>query len=132
MAIAFDDDLAADALNAIIAAFPAGSVIGFYSGSKPSSPNDAASGTLIAEITLPATPWAAVSGKSVSKSGTWEDASADNAGTMGWFRLKNAADTKRLDGTVTATSSGGDCEVDNPTLTAGQKFTITGLTLSAP
>lgn len=103
--------------------FPAGSLLQIRTGAPPGAEN-AASGTLLAEITLPATPWAAASAGSKAKNGTWSVA-AVAAGTAGHFRLKNAGDTRREEGTVTATGGGGDMTVDNVSIAIGQIVTVT-------
>jgi len=109
--------------------FPAGSILEIRTGASPGAEN-AATGTLLASITLPATPWAAASGGSKAKSGTWQDASADGAGTAAHYRLKNAGDTRRIDGTVGATSSGADLELDNVVIAVAQVVTITSFSYS--
>ena len=74
----------------------------------------------------------AVSG-AVNMSGTWSGAGVA-AGTATWFRyLCDAADTgtgntstfRRIDGSVTATGGGGDCTIDNTSVSVGQTVTVT-------
>lgn len=105
------------------------------SGSAPANCGTAGSGTIIATVNLPADWMAAASAGAKAKSGTWEDLSADNAGTAAHFRLYNSQATKDettciMQGTVGQGS--GDLSLDNNVLTAGQKFTVTGFTLTAP
>lgn len=107
--------------------FPASSILEIRSGAPPGAEN-AASGTLLASITTPATPWAAAAAGSKAKNGTWQDASADATGTAGHFRLKNAGDTRREEGTATATGGGGDMTLDNVSIAAAQQLTVTGYT----
>lgn len=109
--------------------FPAGAILEIRTGASPGAEN-AATGTLLASITLPASPWAAASGGSKAKQNTWQDSSADGTGTAAHYRLKNAADTRRIDGTVTATSGGGDLELDNTSIATGQTVTISTFTYS--
>jgi len=118
------------ALDAVAALFPAGSILGLYDGTIPTDADTAVGAqTLLAEITLPATPWAAASARSVAAQGVWTDASANagSATTPTWFRLKNAGDTHRIDGTAGIGS--GDLQVDG-TITAGQSVTVTALTIT--
>jgi len=80
---------------------------------------------------------AAASGGSKAIAGVWQDASADNAGTAAHFRLYNSQATKDnttcfMQGTVTATGGGGDMTVNNVVFAAGQQFTVTTFTLTAP
>lgn len=135
MAVRINDALANKVLDG---AFNSGAGISFLdsgvaefrSGTQPASANSAASGTLIASITPPADALAAASSRAVAKNGTWEDTSADNAGTIGYARFRDAADTYRLDADVSATGAGGTITVDNPTLAAGQDFLITSLSFT--
>ena len=75
---------------------------------------------------------AGASSGSKAKSGTWQDASADMAGTAGHFRIyASDGTTVHMQGTVTITGSGGDMTLDNTNIAAGQQVTITGFTLTA-
>jgi hypothetical protein len=102
----------------------------FYSGAQPASADNAATGTLLAAVDpLPADAFNAAASRQKAKAGTWEDLAANAAGTIGWARLRNAGDTKRIDFSVTATGGGGDITVDNTVVAVGKKVTITGFTL---
>ena len=103
--------------------FPAGSILELRSGAAPGA-GAAAGGTLLASITLPATPWAAAAAGAKAKNGTWQDASADATGTAAHYRLRNAGDTHRIEGSITATGGGGDLTLDSTSITAGQVVTI--------
>jgi hypothetical protein len=100
-------------------------------GTQPTHADDSiATGTICATITLPATPFS-VSGASLAKTGTWQDASADNACTATWFVMYDTADgtgstttAERIVGSVTATGGGGDLVLDNTSIAAGQTVTI--------
>jgi hypothetical protein len=86
---------------------------------------------LLVSITLPATPWAAASGGSKAKNGTWSDVGLAAAGAgsdIGHYRLKNAADTHREEGSVTVTSGGGELELDNINVAEDQVVSITTFT----
>jgi hypothetical protein len=105
------------------------------SGAQPADCATAGSGTILATINLPADWMANAASGSKAKSGTWQDASADNNGTAGHFRLYNSQATKDnttcfMQGSVTATGGGGDMTVDNTSFAAGQQFTVTGFTLT--
>lgn len=131
MAVNVNDNLANDILAGINTTFDSGT-LEFRSGSRPATADTAASGTVLASITLPADSFATPSSRTMVKAGTWEDTSADAAGTIGYARMKNAADTRRIDFTVTATGGGGDITVDNTVLAAGQDFLVTAASLSYP
>jgi hypothetical protein len=110
--------------------FPAGSLFNIRTGAG-AGPDNAAGGTSLVSITTPASPWAAAASKSKAKSGVWSVA-AIATGTAGHYRLTNAADTEREEGTVTATGGGGDATVDNTSINSGQTVTVTSFTRTAP
>src|SRR5687767_6963357 len=107
-------------------------VLEFRTGSQPTLANDAPTGTIVASITLPADAFGTAASKAIAKAGTWQDASADNAGTVGWARLRESGDgggssttDRRLDFSVTNTGGGGDITLQNVVITAGQTVTMT-------
>ena len=101
-------------------------------GGLPATVATADSGTVLATLTLPATWMAAASGGSIVKNSTWEDTSADAAGTAGHFRIyANDGSTCHMQGDVTATGGGGAMTVDNVVFAAAQNFTVTGFTITA-
>lgn len=105
----------------------------FRTGANPGAADDAATGTVVATITLPADAMQAASGGSIVKTTTsWQDLAADNAGTIGWVRFKSADTTKVMDMDVTNAVGTGAVKVDNPTLVAGQQFAVLTATLTWP
>ncbi len=104
-------------------------VMRILSGSAPANCAAAETGTIIATLTLPSDWMAAASGGSKAKSGTWSDASADNAGTIGYFRIYDSGlTTCHIQGTAGTT---GDLDTDTDTVTAGQTFTVNTFTITA-
>ena len=119
-------------LDAIETAIGTSAVLKIRTGSAPAAITDADSGTVLATCNLPSDWLAAASGGTKSKSGTWEDTSADNTGTAAHFRIyASDGTTQHMQGTVTATGGGGDMTVDNTSFASGQAFTVTGFTLTA-
>lgn len=119
-------------LDAVETAIGASAVLKIRTGAAPANCATADSGTVLATCNLPADWMAAASGGTKAKSGTWEDTSADAAGTAAHFRLyASDGTTCHAQGTVTATGGGGDMTVDNTSFAAGQAFTVTGFTLTA-
>ena len=119
-------------LDAVETAIGTSAVLKIRTGAAPADCATADSGTVLASCTLPSDWMAAASGGTKAKSGTWEDASADNNGTAAHFRLyASDGTTCHAQGTVTATGGGGDMTVDSVSFTAGQAFTVTGFTLTA-
>ena len=100
-------------------------------GAQPANCAAAASGTLLAELTLPSDWLAAASGGTKSLSGTWSG-SAAAAGTAAHYRIvDNAATTCHEQGSVTGIGGGGDMTVDNPVLAVSQTVIVTSYTRTA-
>lgn len=123
--------LANSVLEAVATAIPSTtSILEIYKDTIPTDADTAVGAqVLLASITLPGSAWNAASARSLTKNGTWQDASA-NAGAADaptWFRLKNAADTMRIDGTAAVGS--GDMNCDG-SITAGQVVTVTAFSVS--
>lgn len=118
-----------DAVETTVGTAP---LLRIYSGSAPANCAAAASGTLLAEMTLPSDWMAAANAGSKALAGTWQDASANAAGTAGHWRLYDSGGTTcHAQGTVTATGGGGDLTLDNMSIGVGQSVTVTSFTISA-
>lgn len=118
-------------LDAVETAIGTSAVLKIRTGSPPTNITDADSGTVLATLSLPSDWMAAASSGSKAKSGTWEDTSADAAGTAGHFRIyASDGTTQHIQGTVTATGGGGDMTVDNTSFALAQAFSITSFTLT--
>lgn len=132
MAFQFSTTARNAALDAIETAIGASAILKIRSGSAPADCGTADSGTVLATLNLPSDWLAAASGGSKSKSGTWEDTSADAAETAGHFRIyATDGTTCHMQGTITATGGGGDMTLNNTSIASGQQVTITSFTLSA-
>lgn len=113
----------------------ASGILKVFTGSPPATCATADTGTTLTTITLPADFMASASGGSKALSGTWQDLSADNNGTPGYFRIYPSAATTTnavIQGTVTITGGGGDMTFDSVSWTAGQQINVTSFTLTAP
>ncbi len=118
-------------LDAIETAIGTSPIMKIRSGAAPADCATADSGTVLATLTLPSDWLAAASSGSKSKSGTWQDTSADNSGTAQHFRIYDSGGTTcHIQGTVTATGGGGDMTVDSTSFTSGQSFTISSFSLT--
>lgn len=108
----------------------ASAVLKIFSGAKPTNCAAANTGTILATVTLPAD-WLGNSAAGLkSMIGTWQDPSADAAGTAGYFRIFNATDSVcDQQGTITATGGGGDMTLDNVNFALGQPFSITSYSI---
>lgn len=108
-------------------------VLKIRTGAPPADCGTADSGTVLATLALPSDWMAAASAGSKSKAGTWQDPSADAAGTAAHYRLyASDGTTCHEQGTVTATGGGGDLTIDSVTVASGQTITITTWTRTAP
>ena len=122
-----------------------GCFVNIYSGSQPTSPNDPASGTLLAKLysnyptnTLGLSFDAPVTGV-ISKAAaeTWSNAAAAS-GTAGWFRIYEAADdpslasttNSRLDGAIA--TSGGELNMSSTAIVAAAVQTLTSFDVTLP
>jgi hypothetical protein len=119
-------------LDVVESTIGASAIMKLRTGAAPANCAAADSGTVLATLNLPSDWMAAASGGSKDKSGTWEDLSADAAGTAAHFRIYDSGgSTCDMQGTVTATGGGGDMTVDNTSFAVGQAVTVTGFTLTA-
>jgi hypothetical protein len=119
-------------LDAYESAVGTSAVLKLRTGAQPANCAAADSGTVIATLNLPSDWMAAASGGTKTKSGTWQDSSADAAGTIGHFRLyASDGTTCHAQGSVTITGGGGNMTVDNTVVEAGQVITVTGYTYTA-
>lgn len=118
-------------LDAIETTIGTAAVLKLRTGAAPASVATADSGTVVATMTLPTDWLAAASGGTKAMLGTWQDLSADAAGTVAHFRIyASDGTTAHVQGTVTATGGGGDMTLDNNVLAAGQSVSITSFVLT--
>lgn len=133
MAMQYADDVRNAMLDTMESTIGTGAIMKIRTGSAPATCATADSGTVLATLNLPADWMAAASSGSKAKSGTWQDASADNTGTAAHFRIYDSGgSTCKWQGTVTATGGGGDLTLDNTSIATGQVVTITSFTITAP
>jgi hypothetical protein len=122
-----------DALEADVGTAP---VLRLYSGSVPAgAAASVGAAVLLAEGTLPSDWMAAASAGGKGKSGTWTltGQAAAAAGTAAAFFRLYASDgtTPKVQGTVSATSGGGDMQLDNNSIASGQQISVSAFTLTA-
>jgi hypothetical protein len=138
MTISISDAAQNAACDSIVDLMDAGAsngTIQIRTGSKPSDPNDAATGTLLATVPVN-DPAFGNSGASVvgraDLAGTLplEDSSPVASGTAGWFRALDSNGNAVFDGTVGTSSA--DMIVNTTTVTAGVPFRITAGSFTIP
>ena len=116
-------------VDAVTALVGSTGTLKIYSGSQPASANDAASGTLLATVTMGA--WAAASAGTAAGADP-ASVNASATGTAGWFRAANSGGTTVFDGDVTATGGGGTMTLSSTSLTSGNPVDITSVTVTMP
>lgn len=121
-------------VDSVVDALDAGAAAGkveIRTGAQPADADDAASGSLLATVTLGDPAFgAAASGTATANAIAAVAASATN--TAGWFRALDSDDNKVLDGSITATGGGGDMELNTTSLVSGVDFDITSWTVTCP
>lgn len=85
----------------------------------------------VATLTFSTTAFGASSSGVATANAITQDTSA-TGGTVAKVRLKNAAGTDKIIGSVTATGGGGDIELNSVVISAGQAVSVTSLTYTAP
>lgn len=116
-----------DAIETTIGTAP---LLDLRTGAQAADCATADAGTELEHMTLPSDWLGAATGGTKSKAGTWTG-TVDAAGTVAHFRIKESTDTTcHMQGTVTATSGGGDMEIDNVVLAVGQTVTVNTFVLT--
>lgn len=125
--------------DAIVDAVDAGTTnttgsIKLYSGAQPATPETAPSGTLLVAINFanPAFADSDQTGTAGLTGGTAISASVTASGTPGYFRIVDRDGNALMDGSVTATGSGGDLTFDNTTFVSGATATISSFSVATP
>lgn len=101
-------------------------------GAQPANADAAATGTLLAVLTLSDPAFGAPSAGVVTANSITGDSSANASGTAGWFRAKDSNGNAVIDGNITATGGGGDLELDDVNIVAGGTVNITAWTITQP
>jgi hypothetical protein len=130
MALSFRDTASnamVDALTDLID----GGTLEIRTGAKPASPNDAATGTLLATLTFSSPSFGSAASR-VATVGAIAAVNGSATGTAGYFRAKSSGGTAYVDGTVTVTGGGGDLTLDSTSIVSGESVDITGGTWTGP
>lgn len=123
----------ADAFAARADAGAGPGTIDVRTGGKPASPNDAATGTLLATFTLADPAYgAAVNGVATLDATPILTTTALAAGTAGWWRMKDSSGNSVGDGTAGGPGSGADLIWDNAVIALGQTLNITAGSVTQP
>lgn len=135
MATRLSDAAQNAAVDAVVDLVDAGSGAGklrIYTGAQPADVDDAASGTLLVDIALADPAFGSAAAGAAALASTPRSAAASATGTAGWFRILDSDNVARIDGNITATSGGGDIELDNTSIASGQTVNVNSLTYTQP
>lgn len=132
MTIQFAQSTAHAMLDAIETDIGASPVLYLRSGAQPATCAAADTGTLIATIAMAADAFANAASWAKAIGAALSDPSADNAGTLGHWRIKTSGSVTKLQGSITATGGGGDMTVDNTNVTAGQQIDVSSFAINFP
>jgi hypothetical protein len=104
-----------------------------YSGTQPTTADDAAgAGTLLAELRMGATAFAASVDGVAAANAVTKDSSANATGAAAWFRaLKSDGTSTVCDGTVAATGGTADCIINSVDIQSGTEVSVTAWTWTA-
>lgn len=116
-----------DRLNTLIGS---GAYFRIYSGTKPTNPDTAKAGnTLLAELALSASPFAAASAGAAAMNTITADTSANATATATWASIENGAGTTRyID--IEVGTSGADLNFNTVAFETGANVSISGWTLT--
>lgn len=102
------------------------------SGTKPASPQTAATGTLLSTLQLANPAFPAFANGSAAANTIADDSNIAASGAASWFRMYDRDGTAVMDGDVTITGGGGDIEFDNINFIQGGTVSISTLTATMP
>lgn len=124
----YSDTVRDAGLDAKFAAIGASPLLKIRTGAMPANCAAADSGTVLANMGLPATWMDAASGGVIEKTGIWQDLNADASGVAAHFRIYDPSGTTcHLQGTVG--TSAADMIVSTTTFVLGQAVTVATFTI---
>lgn len=131
MALSFTTTLRNNRLDEITAAVGGSGLLRIYAGTAPANVGASlGSATLLAELTCNATFAPAASSGTLTLNSITQDSSANATGTASFFRLATSAGTAIVQGTVTATSGGGDLELNTTAISSGAAVSVTSFVIT--
>ena len=100
-----------------------------YSGTIPATPETAATGTLLAELTL-SKPCGAVANKALTFAAVTQDSAANANGVAGYVRLADSDGNAIIDGDVSNTGGTGVLQLNTVNIAAGGPVLINSFVLT--
>lgn len=119
----------ANALASAINANGNAGTIKIYSGSQPATPQDTATGTLLATLTFPNPPFGSAAA-GVITAGAIPQVNAVATNTAGWARVADAGGNAILD--VDVGTAGASINLNTTAIVSGGPVAITSGTLTVP
>jgi hypothetical protein len=131
MSVQLDVDTRNAMLDAFEATVGADPTLELRTGAPPANCAAADTGTLLADVGLPADWMGAAAAGVKSKSGVWQAIPVAD-GDAGHFRLKSSGGEVRMQGTVSELGAGGDLELqqDDVAITTARTLTILAFSLT--
>lgn len=136
--IKFRDIAKTAILNAIKTDIDSGGAAGklrIYTGTYPATPETAATGTLLAELTL-SYPMGSITGSGATLALTFsaitQDSSADASGVAGYARVVKSDGSSIFDCDVSTTGGGGTLQLNTTNIVAGGPVLVTSFVISVP
>ena len=131
MGLQFSTTIRNARLDSIETVLGTNAILRIYSGSKPALTTDAATGTLLSEMTLPSDWWAAASGGAKALLGVWQDLLANATGTAGYFRvLESTGTTTGIQGECTDTAGAGPMKLSTTAVVINEPVTVASFTIT--
>lgn len=119
-----------DAIVDLIDAGTPPGTLAIRTGAAPAATTDADSGTLLATLTFSTTAFGASASGTATANAITSDTNIDATGTAAHFRIKNAAGTTIIQGTVG--TSGSDINFNSVSFVSGGTAAISALTVTQP
>lgn len=128
MALGYVTTLRNAQLDAITTAVGNAGKLQIYDGTRPATGGTATN--KLAEFTL-GTPFATAASAGSLSPTLPASVSALLTGTATWYRITTSAGSFVMDGSVSATGGGGDCQLNSTAISSGATVSITAHTISA-
>jgi hypothetical protein len=127
MALGYVTTLRNAQLDAITTAVGSAGKLQIYDGTRPATGGTATN--KLAEFTL-GSPFAAAASAGVLSPTLPSNVTALLAGTATWYRIVTSAAAFVMDGSVSATGGGGDCQLNSVAISSGATVSITAHTIT--
>lgn len=117
-------------ITSAIDAGSAGGTIKIYSGARPATGAALSGNTLLSTLTMPKPSAPSPSGGVLTFNSIPADTNAAATGTAAWARIADSNGNFVMDLSVTATGGGGDIQINNTSITAGQTVAVNSATIT--